>query len=141
MGNARNFAFWVVLFLLVFAVFSMFRNGGTALQSQEKSYSEFVQMVGGDSVSQVTLNGEQVMFTGTDGRDYFAIKPTDANVTDFLISEDVPVKAEKTGTIVVLDVPVVAVPVLAANRCLDLFHEPDARRRQRRRDGVRQIQG
>ena len=95
MGNARNFAFWVVLFLLVFAVFSMFRNGGTALQSQEKSYSEFVQMVEGDSVSQVTLNGEQVMFTGTDGRDYFAIKPTDANVTDFLISEDVPVKAEK----------------------------------------------
>ena len=95
MGNARNIAFWVVLFLLVLALFNLFSGNNANLQSRELSYSEFVSSVNGGGVTNVTLNGEQVMFTGTDGRDYFAIKPTDANVTDFLISEDVPVKAEK----------------------------------------------
>ena len=45
MGNARNVAFWVVLFLLILALFNLFSGGGNTLQSREISYSEFVASV------------------------------------------------------------------------------------------------
>ena len=94
MGNARNVAFWVVLFLLILALFNLFSGGGNTLQSREISYSDFVTSVNEGRVSSVTLDGEQVRFRGTDGKDYVAIKPQDATVTELLIDKDIPVKAE-----------------------------------------------
>ena len=94
MGNARNIAFWVVLFLLILALFNLFSGGGNTLQSREISYSEFVAAVEDGRVSQVTLDGEQVRFRGNDGKDYVAIKPEDAEVTVLLIDNNIPMKAE-----------------------------------------------
>ncbi|MCR9127592.1 MAG: ATP-dependent zinc metalloprotease FtsH [Rhodobacteraceae bacterium] len=95
MGNARNIAFWVVLFLLILALFNLFSGTGSTLQSREISYSEFVSSVRGGDVSQVTLDGEQVRFRGSDGVDYVTIKPEDAEITELLIANDIPVKAEQ----------------------------------------------
>ena len=95
MGNARNIAFWVVLFLLILALFNLFSGGNTAMQSREISYSEFVSSVNGGSVTNVTLDGERIRFRGSDGSDYVTIKPTDANVSDFLIEQNVAVRAEQ----------------------------------------------
>ena len=67
MGNARNIAFWVVLFLLVLALFNLFSGSGGTMQSREISYSEFVASVERGDVSQVTLDGEQVRFRSGDG--------------------------------------------------------------------------
>ncbi len=94
MGNAKNIAFWVVLFLLILALFNLFSGSGSTLQSQTTSYSDFVQSVQDEKVSKVTLDGEKVRFRGTDGRDYVTIKPEDAAVTDMLIEEGIPVSAE-----------------------------------------------
>ncbi|MCF7697767.1 ATP-dependent zinc metalloprotease FtsH [Loktanella sp. M215] len=94
MGNARNIVFWVVLFLLVLTLFNLFSGGTNAGMSNSKSYSEFVSAVESDSVSSVTLDGEQVRYRGTDGRDYVAIKPADAEVTNLLIARDIPVTAK-----------------------------------------------
>ncbi|MBL4768167.1 MAG: ATP-dependent metallopeptidase FtsH/Yme1/Tma family protein, partial [Rhodobacteraceae bacterium] len=95
MGNARNIAFWVVLFLLVLALFNLFSGSSGGLQNREISFSEFVGSVRDGSVSQVTLDGEQIRFRGTDGSDYLVIKPDDAEVTTLLIENDIPVRAEK----------------------------------------------
>ena len=95
MGNARNIAFWVVLFLLILALFNIFSGGGNTLQSREISYSDFVSAVENDTVSSVTLDGEQVRFRSTDGQDYVTIRPDDATVTDLLISNEVPIRAEQ----------------------------------------------
>jgi cell division protease FtsH len=94
LGNARNIAFWVVLLLLIMALFNLFGGSGNTLQSREISYSEFVDYVEDGSVSNVTLDGEQVRFRrGSD--DFVTIKPTDAEVTDLLISNNIPVRAEQ----------------------------------------------
>ncbi|WP_299623863.1 ATP-dependent zinc metalloprotease FtsH [uncultured Tateyamaria sp.] len=94
MGNARNIAFWVVLFLLILALFNLFGGSGNTMQSREISYSEFVDAVEDGSVSNVTLDGEQVRFRrGTE--DFVTIKPEDAEVTDLLIANDIPVRAEQ----------------------------------------------
>ena len=95
MGNARNIAFWVVLFLLILALFNIFSGGGNTLQSRELSYSEFVSAVEDNTVSSVTLDGEQIRFRSTDGQDYVTIKPEDATVTDLLVSNDIPIRAEE----------------------------------------------
>ncbi len=94
MGNARNIAFWVVLFVLILTLFNLFSGSGATLQSQAISYSEFVQSVEDEKVSRVTLDGEQVRFRGSDGRDYVTIKPEDAEITQLLIEKGVPVTAE-----------------------------------------------
>jgi cell division protease FtsH len=93
LGNARNLVFWVVLFLLVMALFSLFSGGQGANMSNEKSYSEFVTSVEGGGVAQVTLDGEQIRYRGTNGQSYVAILPRDAEVTNLLIQNSVPVAA------------------------------------------------
>ena len=98
MGNARNIVFWVVLFLLVLALFELFSGGESAGASNTKSYSEFVSAVDGGAVAQVTLDGEQLRYRGTDGRDYVAIIPQDAAVTDMLIAKNIPVQAQSQET-------------------------------------------
>ncbi|MEL7213241.1 MAG: ATP-dependent zinc metalloprotease FtsH [Pseudomonadota bacterium] len=94
MGNARNIAFWVVLFLVILALFNLFNGGQNNLQSRSISYSEFVAAVDGGNVAQVTLDGEQVRFRGNDGNDYVTIKPTDAEITQMLIDANIPVQAQ-----------------------------------------------
>jgi cell division protease FtsH len=95
LGNARNIAFWVVLFLLILALFNLFSGSGGTMQSREIPYSQFVESVEAGEVSQVTLDGEQIRFRGADGGDYIAIKPEDAGITDLLINNNIPVRAEK----------------------------------------------
>ncbi len=95
MGNARNIAFWVVLFLLILALFNLFSGPGTTMQSREISYSDFVDSVRDGDVAQVTLDGEQVRFRGADGQEYITIKPADAEITRLLIENNIPVRAEQ----------------------------------------------
>ena len=94
MGNARNFAFWIVLFLLILALFNLFSNGQSSISSAPVNYSEFVSAVEGGDVDQATLDGEQIRFRGSDGKDYSTVAPADAEVTALLITNGVAVKAE-----------------------------------------------
>ena len=94
MGNARNIAFWLVLFLLILALFNLFSGSGNNLQNERVAYSDFMQSVQDGAVSSVTLDGENVRFRGTDGRDYSTIKPEDAELTPALIQEGIPVTAQ-----------------------------------------------
>ncbi|MGR3342494.1 MAG: ATP-dependent zinc metalloprotease FtsH [Paracoccaceae bacterium] len=93
MGNARNIAFWVVLFLLVLALFNLFGGGQSTNSSRTVSYSEFVRSVDKGEVQSVTLDGEKVLFTGRDGQAYVTIKPDGAEITDRLIENNVSVNA------------------------------------------------
>ncbi|MEC7297919.1 MAG: ATP-dependent zinc metalloprotease FtsH [Pseudomonadota bacterium] len=94
MGNARQFAFWVVLLLLIVALFNLFSGSGNTLQSREIPYSDFVTAVESGNVSSVTLDGEQVRYRGSDGQDYVTIKPDDSDLTDKLIDANIPVTAK-----------------------------------------------
>ncbi len=94
MGNARNFAFWIVLFLLILALFNLFSNGQSNTSTQQVSYSTFVSAVQGGDVSQAKIDGETITYRASDGNDYTTIVPSDASVSDFLIANRVAVQAE-----------------------------------------------
>jgi len=98
LGNARNIAFWVVLLILVMALFQLFSGNQTTMSSRSLSYSEFVQRVDSGQVNSVTLDGERIIVRARDGNTYVTIKPqgealTD-NLTRDLISKGVAVEAE-----------------------------------------------
>ena len=98
MGNNRNVAFWVVLFLLIVVLFNVFSTGSSSMQSREVPFSEFVNNVTGGEIRAVTLDGEKVRFTGPDNREQFTIRPGDADVTNLLIANDVAIRAEQQET-------------------------------------------
>lgn len=98
MGNNRNLAFWVVLFLMIVVLFNVFSSGSGGIQSREISYSEFVANVENGSIDAVTLDGEKVSFIGGDKREYYTIRPGDADVTDLLIQNEVAIRAEQQET-------------------------------------------
>ena len=98
MGNNRNLAFWVVLFLMIVVLFNVFSSGSGGMQSREISYSEFVANVENGSIDAVTLDGEKVSFIGGDKREYYTIRPGDADVTNLLIQNAVAIRAEQQET-------------------------------------------
>ncbi|MBE0413504.1 ATP-dependent zinc metalloprotease FtsH [Yoonia sp.] len=92
MGNARNFVFWIVLFLMVLALFNLFSSPPGTSGADAKSYSEFVAAVDAGRVTNVVIDGESVRFT-ENGRTFTTIKPEDAAITNLLIAANVPVEA------------------------------------------------
>ena len=94
LGNARNIAFWVVLFLLIVALFNLFSGNQSPTASRTVSYSDFIQRVEQGEVQSVTLDGERVVVRAEDGSQYIAIKPAGEEVTDRLIAKGVEVRAE-----------------------------------------------
>ena len=75
MGNSKNLAFWVVLFLLVFALFQMFSDGTRSSSEDQLTYSEFVQSVENGLVAGVKMDGELITITNKDGSKLQTIQP------------------------------------------------------------------
>ncbi|MFV0490215.1 MAG: ATP-dependent zinc metalloprotease FtsH [Pseudorhodobacter sp.] len=94
MGNARNIAFWVVLFVLILALFNMFSGGSGSMNSRSISYSDFIERVEGGEIASVVLDGEQVRIRTNSGEQLVAIKPLGEEITDQLIGKGVEVRAE-----------------------------------------------
>ncbi|MFN3278636.1 MAG: ATP-dependent zinc metalloprotease FtsH [Paracoccus hibiscisoli] len=95
MGNARNFAFWVVLFLMILALFNLFSDGSGSMNRNQISYSEFIQRVQNNQVSAVTIDGEDVAITGTNGEQLATVRPMGEDISDRLIQQGVDVRVVK----------------------------------------------
>ncbi|SFK80865.1 ATP-dependent zinc metalloprotease FtsH [Shimia haliotis] len=98
MGNARNIAFWVVIFLLILALFNLFDSNGSAMQSREQSYSDFVAAVERGDVAQTTIDGENAIYTTKNGDKFVAIMPSDAEASKLLLENGIPFNAESQET-------------------------------------------
>ncbi|MRX49153.1 ATP-dependent zinc metalloprotease FtsH [Paracoccus sp. S-4012] len=98
MGNARNIAFWVVLFLMVLALFNLFSDGQGQMNSRQISYSDFISRVENNQVETATIDGEQVYIQATDGQQYVTIRPQGEDIADRLIQNDVEVRVERQQT-------------------------------------------
>ncbi len=112
MGNARNFAFWIVLFLLILTLFNLFSNGQSSMASSNVSYSEFVAAVEAGQVQTVTVDGETLSYQGADGKLYQTIVPGDAAITNRLLDKGVEVKAEPQQQSGIMSLMTLLLPVI-----------------------------
>lgn len=87
MGNTKNLAFWVVLFLLIVALFNMFSNGQRSGNENQITYSEFIQSVGKGNVSEVQMDGELITIVNKDGGRFETIQPRSAMESDELTNQ------------------------------------------------------
>ncbi|MFN4099050.1 MAG: ATP-dependent zinc metalloprotease FtsH [Pararhodobacter sp.] len=107
MGNARNFAFWIVLFFLMIVLFTLFNNGASTTSGRTLGYSEFLQRVQAGDVSRVVIDGETLRVTDRQGQAYTTIRPAGENPTERLLASDVAVEAraqERSGLMSALGV-------------------------------------
>jgi cell division protease FtsH len=99
LGNAKNIAFWVVLFLLILALFNLFNGSQSGVSSKTISFSEFISKVEMGQVSQVTLDGEKILVR-SNNEQFSVVKPQGVDVTSILLQNKVAVEAkaqEKNG--------------------------------------------
>ena len=93
MGNAKNFAFWIVLFFMMIVLFSLFNNGQNQQSGRTIAYSEFLQRVDGGDVSRVVIDGENLRVTDRQGQVFSTVRPDGENPTERLLAQNVAVEA------------------------------------------------
>ena len=67
MNQFRNFAVWIVIALLLFALFSLFQGQVGRSSSSEISYSDFLDKANAGSVKAITISGETITGKLSDG--------------------------------------------------------------------------
>ena len=95
----KQIAFWVVLFLLILALFNLFSGDKVTLSSRTIPYSDFISIVEKGEVSGATLDGEQIIIQ-TATQQYITVKPQGVDVTPILLQNKVAINAkpqEKNG--------------------------------------------
>jgi cell division protease FtsH len=93
-SNFRNLAIWVVIGLLLMALFNLFQNPGQGRGRNEIRYTDFLAAVESGSVDEVTIAKHRITGTYRDkGAQFSTIAPDDANLVERLIKKGVKINA------------------------------------------------
>jgi cell division protease FtsH len=90
----RNLALWVIVALLLVALFNLFQPaGGGRAGSQQVAYSDFLNEVNAGHVREVAIQGRTLSGTLTDGRTFQTYTPEDPALVSRLTEKNVRVVA------------------------------------------------
>ena len=141
MYQFRNFAVWIVIALLLFALFSLFQGqvGGTT--NQEISYSQFFDRVNSGEIKSVTYSGESISGKLSDGKSVQAYGIFTEEDLKSMRQKGVEVsfRPQQTDSLAQQCADLLAAHA-AAGRRLGVFHPANAIR-LRQGHGLWQIQG
>src|SRR5918997_1906447 len=90
----RNLALWVIVALLLVALFNLFQPSGSGQRSaQQVAYSDFLNEVSSGHVRDVVIQGRTVSGQLTDGRSFSTYTPEDPSLVQRLTEKGVRVEA------------------------------------------------
>jgi len=92
-ANLRNFALWVIIVLLLLALFTVFQNPGQRSVSQDISFSQLLNDVDQGRVRDVVIQGPEIHGTYTDGRGFNTYAPNDPTLVQKLYAKGVTITA------------------------------------------------
>src|SRR5512136_3024736 len=92
-ANLRNFALWVIIVLLLLALFTLFQNPGQRTTAQDISFSQLLTEVDQGRVREVTIQGPEIHGVFTDGRQFNTYAPNDPTLVQRLYSKGVSITA------------------------------------------------
>jgi cell division protease FtsH len=99
LGNNRNIAFWVVLFLLLIAVFQVIGGNSSSSSSDEIPYSQAIEMIEKGDVKSAKIDGENLTITlGPNNNKLRSIipnSPFNDGITETLLDNNVEIEAVK----------------------------------------------
>jgi cell division protease FtsH len=90
----KNLVLWVIIGLLLIALFNMFQGSGPRGNAQPMSYSEFIANVDRQQVRDVTIQGPNLRGSLTDGRQFATYAPSDPGLVDRLQRNNVNFSAQ-----------------------------------------------
>jgi cell division protease FtsH len=92
-ANLRNFALWVIIVLLLLALFTLFQNPGQHTTAQDVSFSQLLNEVDQGRVRDVVIQGPEIHGTFADGRSFQTYAPSDPGLVQKLYSKGVSITA------------------------------------------------
>jgi cell division protease FtsH len=113
-NNFRNFAVWVIIALLLVALFNLFQGPTERGRSNEISYSRLLTEVDRGNVRDVTISGDIITGTLEDGVTFQTYAPQDINLVERLHEKGVNITAQPSqdGVPSLLDVFISWFPML-----------------------------
>ncbi|HYS49242.1 MAG TPA: ATP-dependent zinc metalloprotease FtsH [Xanthobacteraceae bacterium] len=92
-ANLRNLALWVIIVLLLLALFTLFQNPGQRAGSTDISYSQMIKDVEQGKVRDVVIQGSEIHGTYIGGGSFQTYAPSDPGLVPLLKSKDVSFSA------------------------------------------------
>ncbi|MEI7606766.1 MAG: ATP-dependent metallopeptidase FtsH/Yme1/Tma family protein, partial [Rhodospirillaceae bacterium] len=90
----KNLALWIIIGLLLVALFNLFQTSSTRAPAASIPFSEFLADVERGQISDVLIKGNQVSGHFADGRTFATFTPPDANLVDRLTQKGVRISAQ-----------------------------------------------
>jgi cell division protease FtsH len=91
---SKNLALWVIVALLVFALFNLFQGSSPRNSHQPLAYTDFLTQVESGEVKEVTIKGQQISGRYRDGRSLVTYAPDDPNLISKLEEHEVRISAQ-----------------------------------------------
>ncbi len=90
----RNFAIWVIIGLLLLALFNLFQNTPQSRRANEISYSELLSQVDAGNISEVVIQGHRISGNFSDkSRTFTSFAPEDPGLVERLNKKSVKISA------------------------------------------------
>src|SRR5438270_329233 len=96
-ANLRNFALWVIIVLLLLALFTLFQNPGQRASSQDIAFSQLLSEVDRGNVRDVVIQGPDIHGTFTNGSSFQTYSPNDPTLIKRLYDSKVQITAKPPG--------------------------------------------
>ena len=90
----RNFALWVVIALLLIALFQLFQSPGQRQNATEIAFSQFMTQVRNGNVREVTIQQQTISGQYSNGGTFQTYAPNGADYVPDLEAQDVEIRAE-----------------------------------------------
>jgi cell division protease FtsH len=96
-ANLRNFALWVIIVLLLLALFSLFQNPSQRTVSNDITFSQLLADVDQGRVRDVVIQGHDITGTYNDGKAFQTYAPPDPSLVQRLYGKGVSITAKPPG--------------------------------------------
>jgi cell division protease FtsH len=90
---SRNLALWVIIALLVFALFNLFQGSSQRNAQSMMAFSDFMTSVQSGDVRNVTIQGQTIVGNFVDGRSFQTYAPDDPSLVQSLVKQGVHISA------------------------------------------------
>ncbi len=91
--NFRNFALWVIVFLLVVALVMLFQNPGQRVASTDITFSQLLNEVDQGRVREVTISGSEINGHFSNNQAFSTYAPNDPTLVQNLYKKNVAISA------------------------------------------------
>ena len=110
--NLRNFALWVIIALMLLALFTIFQGPSQRAGAGDISFSQLLTEVDQGKVRDVTISGQDIQGHFSDGRTFSSFAPSDPMFVQRLYQKNVQINARPQSENVFTSLLISSLPML-----------------------------